>query len=313
MCINKCLVVGFTAPGILWKSFSRGTIGALLLLTFAFAETADDPALHTYQAHFTSQFADAYYLFRYDMASWVAADSVSARLAQNPALKDSLGAEWFCFQDGPFFHAVYGKYYPGADVYTIVCHFAINEQIQFAPAPPIDTMKMTAYARSLHNSFPVVKYFLRKHRLRLDRHILGDSTGITVWHTPAQMSNDAFLYGGDFRYHYDATGAHLLDSAWNHTDFYAVRPGRKTKAVELKSEAFDYPTVGDLLSALNILKMYKKGKLQVVIKCKAFQTKISRDAKGGYSFSHEKRQSQRTNTGFIRAVPLTVPPSPRTQ
>jgi hypothetical protein len=191
----------------------------------------------------------ASWLMRYERVAWVSSDSV---ITQPDSLKARLGPDWFIDTTATLWHAFYGRYEPDSDTYSITFHYTGDKPSALRSSTvPVDTARLTATARALHNSRIRLPSAFTPHALRLNWYVRRPTVDtIEVWFLPAYQPTGLLVFGGEAVYRWDSAGRQLLDSTYSLATFLSVRPD-STKEIVLPADEFDYPSPGNLYLLLN--------------------------------------------------------------
>ena len=243
------------------------------------------------EAEFRSVERVARWMQRYDRCARATNALLLARATAEERAR--LGADWFCYEQGGLWHALYGSYDERADRYEVVLHYrqaaaggADTAGTQFvATAEPADTALVLPLARALHASREHVPQRVEASRARFDRFARRDSTGaVDVWYLPARQANGWLLYGVELRYRFGRDGRDLLDST---VVLAALRGGPPDPSRELTIDdtAHVVPTVGETFFVLAHHADFKR----VTVANRDFVTALA-DAPGDSAWVHTPRE-----------------------
>lgn len=184
----------------------------------------------------------ALWMVAYDRCAWVTSDSLMAQTT--PAEKQRLGAEWFCYESGGRWNAVYGRYDAKTDTFDAVAQYADTGSGRFARravAPPPDALPI---ARALASAAARLPHAAAMGRVRYNTFVSRSVAGPEVWLLPAWQPNGWLVWGVELRYAFDPTGRTVRDSTTVLTPIRGARPDT-TMDLRVDSSSPDVPTVGE--------------------------------------------------------------------
>lgn len=206
-------------------------------------------------ADFNDKVRTAEWMMAYDSAAWRMSDLVTH--IDNDLLA-RMGREWFCFR-GPdsLWNGVYGKYKNGR--YDLVMHYRISgsDSIDVVKEEKVDSAMLVAVSKAINTAYKEAGSRLGKSYVRFNKFVrYHTDRSITIWLLPAMQSSGIVLYGGEFCYHFDATGEKML-SRWEYFQgFKGFRFG-KGREVKLEYEAVTAPPQGAVYFALQYRDEFK--------------------------------------------------------
>src|SRR5690606_11857209 len=168
-----------------------------------------------------------------------------------------MGREWFCFKGtDSLWNAVYGKFNDTA--YDLVLHYKLfeNDTIDVVCDPP-DTAMLHSVSRAINNAYREAGLILGKSDTRFNKFIRyhADKT-VSIWLLPALQSLGIALYGGEFYYHFDPSGANILErEEYFQGSFKGFKTG-KPREVRLNYQDVSAPTQGAVYFAVRYRKFF---------------------------------------------------------
>lgn len=158
---------------------------------------------------FVANEAIARWIAAYDRVAWVTTDSLQ-RLPDSA--QAGLGSEWFCFQDGSRWHALYGAYDSTAQRYRVGVHYVFEDSTVRWTHEPVDTAEATSMARGLFVTRRALPPIARKN-LMFNGYVRRlPSRQVEVWYLPAWQPNGLLVEGAELRYLLDSTASSIVDS-----------------------------------------------------------------------------------------------------
>lgn len=203
------------------------------------------------------------FLEKVTVAAWmVDYDSVAWRMSElvTMATYDELarmGKEWFLFKGkDSLWNGVYGKFKDST--YDLVLHYKLgaNDTID-VDCDEVDSVMLFAVSRAIRGAFKEAAAILGKSSVRFNKFVKynADKT-VSIWLMPALQSLGIAVYGGEFYYHYDATGKVLLDrEEYYQGSFKGFKTG-KVREVRLNYEDVNAPTLGAVYFALQYRQFF---------------------------------------------------------
>lgn len=255
-----------------------------VLLVFAFVFIASgqkpEPAKTSFDIDdFNKKFTVVEWLVEYDNVAWKTTD---AALAQPKEEIESMGREWFCFQDkNKTWHAVYGKLV--GDKYETVFHFEMDPHGKITRSvQSLEPNFLDGHARALKTALSKLIATVPEGSPRFNQYIRqnADKT-YSVWLLPAFQPNRMAVYGGEAIYTIDATGTKILkDESYFQKGFrgFMSEPPRE---IWLDYKELDKPPLG----AIFFVWYYRNYFTQIAINnSKTTSTAIKTPA--GYMWVH---------------------------
>ena len=197
----------------------------------------------------------ARWILRYDRVAWVTSDSV---LAAPEEVRSKLGGEWFCYEEGGFWHAVYGRYSADSNRYHVVLHYQGSGNQGFRLTTlPLDTASLLPLARALSHGRSAFPDSLAKTGLAFNQYLrrLSDGT-IEIWYLPAQQSNGLVAWGAEVRQLYTADGLRLIKSVTVGNGLRGVYPDT-AREVGIDEQGQDVPSVGSVFFLLSYHRAFR--------------------------------------------------------
>jgi len=182
-------------------------------------------------------------LLQYDACAWRTSDAL---LAQDQASVPRLGREWFCFQRGGEWNAVYGRFDDAKDRYDIVVHFVMRDTVVVHSSEPLDTAALTARARAIRHGGALMPVEFDSSGFRFNTYVLRTPAGLDVWYLPAWQPSGEVVFGGEAQFSFDSTGNNLRDRRVIAGPLRWFRPDPKVAFREDSNSPDDVPSVGDL-------------------------------------------------------------------
>ncbi|RPD38053.1 hypothetical protein [Chitinophaga barathri] len=233
-------------------------------------------------ADFNDKLKTAEWMISYDSAAWRMSELVSH--VDNDLLA-RMGREWFCFR-GPdsLWNGVYGKYKDGK--YDLVVQYHIDESDSISEVKEkLDSNMLVAVSQAINTAYTEAGLRLGKSYVRFNKFVRyhNDQT-ITIWLLPALQPNEIALYGGEFYYRFDKTGAKVLDRWEYFQGFKGFRFG-KAREVKLEYEAVTAPPQGAVYFALQYREQFKG----VHIETKENSSRLNFNQVKGYYWEHKEK------------------------
>lgn len=207
---------------------------------------------------FNKKFEIAEWLYMYDKIAWWTSDSVMVQDKEDLA---RLGSDWFCFQEGNTWHAVYGKY--ENNQFDLVFHYLVDTLAQISRTnEAVDTTLLHRYSRALQTAGSQMKALKDTVSLRFNQYIKeNDDKTLTVWCLPAFQTNGLAVYGGEFIYKIDQTGTKVLnDESYYQGQFRGFETGNP-REIWINYQETDKPSLG----AIFFVWYYKSYFTKIVI------------------------------------------------
>ena len=225
---------------------SSSILGALAL-ALGSAGAQPTPSARPYPAgfpvdSFQTHERVAVWMAAYDRCAWVTSDSLVAQAT--PAEQRRLGAEWFCYESGGRWNAVYGRYDAKTDTFDPVVQYADTGSGKFVRrpvAPPPDALPI---ARALASSVERMPHAAATGHVRYNTFVQRGASGPEVWLLPAWQPNGVLVWGVELRYAFDPGGRTVRDSTVVLAPLRGVRPD-STMDLRIDSSSPDVPTVGE--------------------------------------------------------------------
>jgi hypothetical protein len=207
------------------------------------------------QDRFWARQDTAEWLFKYDQCAWITSDSVSAVAEE---YMDRLGAEWFCYERGQQWHAVYGRYKPDSDAYVVALHFVQDSSSGFSRLDELaDTAEFLSRARALYNSRSLLPVEVTERLGHFNWYVRNRNDGhLDVWYVPAGLPQGMILFGPEFHYVFGGDGRDLLDSSIVAAELQGAYPDT-TLVLDIDNESREVPTVGQILFILRFGTFFK--------------------------------------------------------
>lgn len=265
---------------------------ALLFLTqtlLVFGQKPKDVGPDFDIADFNKKFEVAEWLVRYDTVAWVTTDVM---LTQDQADLARLGKEWFCFQDKKnVWHAVYGKF--ENDKFDLVFHFILDAAGKVARSDDkLDQEFLKTHARALNTAQKKLIESIPANSPTHNQYIKrnADET-FTVWLLPAFQTSGVAVYGGEFVYALDQTGAKITK---DESYFQGAFRGFKTtppREIWLNYREQEKPTLG----AIFFVWYYKKYFTVIYIDNAKSTSTVIKDGANGYIWLHTEKDRKPEN------------------
>jgi hypothetical protein len=215
---------------------------------------------------FTANEQVARWMAAYERIAWVTSDSL--RLLPD-STRRGLGREWFCFQAGGHWRALYGAYDSVAQRYRIAAHYVVVDSSVRLTSEPLDTTEVTAFGRALYRTRAVLPVFARGNLAFNSFVRRGSTREVEVWYLPAWQANGVLVYGAELHYTLDSIGQHITDSDIITGPLRAVRPNRGA-TVHLEDTTAVAPRIGHLF----VLLAYGWAFQRVYIESQRFRTTL---------------------------------------
>ena len=252
---------------------------ALLLLVASFAEAQTVPAPRPRSGRdfpierFDPIAQTAAYLAVYDQVAWITSDSLVALVQRDTTLRQSLGAEWFAFEQDSVWHAVYGRYDGAADRYIQAAHFTARVGETFRrQAKPVDSLIARRYGRAISVTGARLPDTLAATGARFNTYVRPAANGgLDIWYLPAWQTNGWIIHGMEFYYRVDSTGRSILDSTSLITRLRGSRPD-SSLVLDIENGERELPTVGQAFFAFYYGRYFK----HVFIRNRDFVSTVSR-------------------------------------
>lgn len=181
----------------------------IAVLTFSLLVCGQKGAARKFDVEdFNKKLEVAKRLFEYDRVAWKTTDVL---LRHDPKELEKLGAEWFCFLDKTGdWHAVYGKY--ENEKYNLLFHFKLDKNSVITKTDEkIDAEFLDTHARALATARSRMDTVLKGvDAPRFNQFIFqNEEKSFDVWLLPAFQTNGVAVYGAEFIYKIDKTGAKI--------------------------------------------------------------------------------------------------------
>lgn len=226
---------------------------ALLLTQLAWAQPKNRQRFN-HQA-FAEKLSIAEWMSEYDSIAWRMSDLVT--MATYEQLERMDRREWFCFRGtDSLWNAVYGKFNDTA--YDLVLHYKLleNDTIDAVCDPP-DTAMLHSVCRAVRIAYREAGLILGKSSTRFNKFVRyhADRT-VSIWLLPALQSLGIAVYGGEFYYHFDASGTAVLDKEEYYQGSIKGFKTGKPREVRLSYEDAAAPTQGAVYFAVQYRKYF---------------------------------------------------------
>lgn len=248
-------------------------------------------------ADFNRKFEVAQWLVEYDTIAWKTTDVLMA-LPKDELTK--LGQEWFCFQDAAkAWHAVYGRISEGK--YEVAFHYVVDREFKITRTQDkIDTEFLNAFAQALSTARGQVAKAIPANSPRLNQYIKRNpDKGFTVWLFPAFQPDSTAVFGGEFIYTLDPTGAKILkDESYFQGSFrgFKTSPPRE---IWLNFREQEKPSLG----AIFFVWYYKSYFTSINIDNAKYVSTVIKNGDNGYIWLNVEKEDKK--------VPLSTAPPPK--
>lgn len=213
------------------------------------ADGGDDALKVCRAAEFQKNTQVAAFLADYDRAAWLTSDLVVAE----PGFDSSaMSREWFCYEDGGVWHAVYGKYTEGQP-YRVVYHYVADGHgfVRATTAP--DPARVDLYPALLHAAEGRLPEEFKLNRRLLNPYVRPLPDGkVEVRYIPGQKGD--FIYVGfDLAYVFDAATRAFVsaDEVVAPGGVRAVKPDRAAP-LYIPNQGRDVATPGQIFQLLSL-------------------------------------------------------------
>lgn len=258
----------------------KRSITALLLFISFIANAQNDSErkpIDEFMKRFYQKLDTVYWLCKYDDIAWWTSDSVYASGKEE---QKKLGKEWFCFEEGKLWHALYGKYRDNQ--FDAVFHYTVDSNgIVQRSYNPVDSVLTNSFSRALINAKRLLIQSDTSN-IRFNQYIKrNDDNSISVWLLPAFTTNSIAVYGGEFYYQFDPGGNSLIRKFEYSQEYKGFKPDAK-KEIWLEYVDVDEPTLGSIF----FVWYYRRYFDRIVIDAKKFKSTIFHDDSKGYYWVH---------------------------
>lgn len=257
----------------------------LIIIIFSFSglfttaqESSEKQIVDGFIKRFNSKMDTVYWLCQYDDIAWWTSDSVSATPKNEQA---KLGSEWFCFNQGNIWHAVYGKY--ENNQFQMVYHYEVDtNRVVRRVYIQVDTLTQNSYSRALINARQIQAKYPDTIKVRFNQYIRRNADkSLSVWLLPAFTTNNVAVYGGEFQYVFDQSGNTLISKIEYSQGYRGFKPDTK-KEIWLSYENVDEPTLG----AIFFVWYYRAYFDRIVVDARKFKSTVLHDKENGYYWVH---------------------------
>ena len=256
---------------------------ALLGATGASAQEQDQRVGGFPFARFQASEAIANWMLAYDRCAWVTSDSLMASATE--AERRRLGTEWFCYEEGGRWHAVYGRYDDSTDRYDEVAHYRQTEGSRFVRTrEPAARAIALPFARALHAIDGRMPDEVVQTGARFNAFVRRRSDGaVEAFSIPAWQTNGWLIHGVELRFAFDSAGRVARDSTVIVTPLRGA-PADTARELVLDNEERDLPTLGQVFFLLAYHRQFR----QVRIVSRDFVTVLN-DMNGELAWLHAAR------------------------
>ncbi len=178
-------------------------------------------------------------LLIYDRVAWISTDSL---MTEPMEVLSKIGAEWFCYQKGKTWYAVYGKYENNR--YNPVLHYfldTMNYSIKKINNIEYDTLLFTSYARSINKSRIEMFIDSAKSYISYNHYVFQDSLNhINVIILPAFQRDSKAVFGSEYWYIFNSNGDRIIEKKVYNGKLKYYLPD-KTKSITLDFTELETP------------------------------------------------------------------------
>ncbi|MEM6397140.1 MAG: hypothetical protein AAF741_12395 [Bacteroidota bacterium] len=234
---------------------------------------------------FNQKMEVAEWLCEYDMIAWWTSDSV---MVQDQKDLERLGSDWFCYQKGGIWHALYGKYVNNQ--FDQVFHFEVDSTGQVSKTNEmVDTALAHRYSRALQTATSQMRLLKDTVKLRFNQYIKeNDDNTLSVWILPAFQPNSVAVYGGEFIYIIDETGTKVLeDNSYFQGQFRGFQVG-EPREIWLNYEETDKPSLGAVFFA-----WYYKDYFTKIMIDNALSVSTPFQSEHGWTWIHAEKEPEK--------------------
>ena len=264
--------------------FMKQLLTATLLLIFLTTQGQKNQPKSPYDDFmkvFNTRLDTVQWLCEYDKIAWWTSDSVYATSKEE---QSKLGSEWFCFQSDGVWHALYGKY--EQPDFKMIYHYVVDSDNHiYRTKQEIDTLTTNPFARALANAGSINEKFADTISVHCNQYIKRNKyKTLSVWLLPAFTRSGIAVYGGEFYYLFDSSGANLISKNEYSIGYKGFKPDRKKK-ISLDYTSFKEPP----LSAIFFVWYYKDYFDEIFVYSKDFVSSVIR-GDDHYTWIHAARQ-----------------------
>ncbi len=227
----------------------------------------------------------AEWLYEYDEIAGLTSDSLK------PYGKEKLlwlGVTGFCYRDvSGEWQAVYGRF--AKKHFEIIFHYAIDTAFRLrAVKSTSDTIQIKHYARALQNTAGLLQRVKDSANIHFSQYIrrLADHR-IEVWILPSFQPSGQAIYGCEWKFQFDSTGEHLINSSSYVSALKGVWVGQ-LRELWLNYRDIESPSPGGVFFAWYFKDYFKR----IHIDTHKRTSTLSKDASGRYCWDQRVKSSE---------------------